>query len=497
MTARSLIFNSFWLYGAGFLILLGMILRERALSLLGLLTLCTAGGAWLWARYVLANVQYTRTLGVDRVFPGEEVPLLVSVVNKKLLPLAWIDIEDQVPDQLRIVERETVPSGIPGMDVLRITTAMRWYEKVTWTFHVRCPVRGYFTFGPVTLRSGDLFGFFHRKAELEHYASVIVYPRVVSLDDLGIPPRHLFGDQRIRRPIITDPTRTVGVRDYRPEDTFRHVHWKATARVQALQTKIFEPTTEVRFGVFLNLDTFEHYWEGLDYDRAERAIVAAASVAMRAIDERHTVGIYANGVVGGSDQALRIRPGRSPEQAAEILTGLAKLNPIASLNFPRLLKTEAQRFPWGSTVVVITAIMTDAIAAVLAELLRAGHRVMVVTIDEVEVPPMRGLIVTHLDGSGLDAPRQHRRRYAIQMTPVPLVGVVDTHSPTPAPTRRSAEKERRGRGSHTTPPSQDNDPHSRWRRGSDSHSDTPSPAHRERGQGGEGPPAQGGEGTAS
>ena len=42
--------------------------------------------------------------------------------------------------------------------------------------------------------------------------------------------------------------------------------------------------------------------------------------------------------------------------------------------------------------------MTDAIAAVLAELLHAGHRVIVVTIDEVEVPPLRGLLVAHLDG---------------------------------------------------------------------------------------------------
>ena len=165
---RSLFFNNVWLWGSAGLILLGMALRERAPTLLGLLTLVTAGGAWLWARYSLRRVRYTRELLEDRVFPGDEVEMRVSVVNRKLLPLAWLDIEDQIPDRLRIVEQETIPSGIPGIDVLRITTAMRWYERVSWRFHISCPMRGYFTFGPVALRSGDLFGFFTAREELHN-----------------------------------------------------------------------------------------------------------------------------------------------------------------------------------------------------------------------------------------------------------------------------------------------------------------------------------------
>jgi uncharacterized protein (DUF58 family) len=351
------------------------------------------------------------------VFPGDQVAMRVTVVNRKLLPLAWIDIEDQIPDRLRIVEQESAPSGIPGMDVLRVTTAMRWYERVTWRFHVTCPVRGYFTFGPVTLRSGDLFGFFNSHEELQDFVSLIVYPRVVPLERIGIPPRHLFGDLRIQRQLITDPSRTIGVRDYRPEDSFRSVHWYATARTQRLQAKVFEPTTATHFGVFLNLDTFEHYWEGIDYERAEHAITVAASIASRAIAERNAVGMYANGVVGGSDQALRVRPSRSPSQESEIMAGLARLSPIASLNFPRLLRGEMSRFPNGSTVVVVTAIMTDALAAVLAELQRVRHRLVVVTIDEVEVPPLRGMIVVPIDGSGIELPSAGRPRYAVHLTP--------------------------------------------------------------------------------
>ncbi|HUG16413.1 MAG TPA: DUF58 domain-containing protein [Thermomicrobiales bacterium] len=392
-TARSLFFNTAWLWCAGGMILIGMITRERAPSLLGLLTLVTAGASWLWARYSLKGVTISRSLSTDRVFPGEQVAMRVTVINRKLLPLAWLDIEDRIPERLRIVEQEVVPSGVPGMDVLRITTAARWYERVSWRFHVTCTARGYYTFGPTILRSGDLFGFFTSREQLAQYSSVMVFPTVVPLEEISIPPRHLFGDLRARRQMITDPSRTVGVRDYHPEDSIRHVHWNATARAQRLQTKVFEPTTTVQFGVFLNLDTFEHYWEGIDYAKAEAAITVAASLAMRALTERHAVGMYANGVVGGSDQPLRIRPSRGPEQGGVILAGLAKLSPVASLNYPRLLRSETSRFPWGSTIVIVTPLMSDPLAVIMADLARSGHRVVLIGIDDVETPPIRGLLV--------------------------------------------------------------------------------------------------------
>jgi uncharacterized protein (DUF58 family) len=391
--SRSVFFTSWWISGAIFLVLLGMISQERSLSLLGFLTLATAGGSWLWARYSLDRLSYTRRIPAERVFTGETVVLQLSLTNRKLLPLAWLDIEDRFSDRLRVRNYETVPSGVPGFTSLRMRTAMRWFERVTWTIELECYARGHHAIGPVSFRSGDLFGFFSRRAELAEESRIIVYPAIADLQRIGIPARHLFGDQRIRRQIVTDPSRTIGARDYRPEDSFRFIHWKATARTQSLQTRVLEPTTTVQFGIFLNLDTFERYWEGLDYERAEGAIVVAATLAHEALSARQTVGVYANGVVGGSDQPLRVRPSRGLSQEEEILTGLAKLSPLASVNFAAILKAETRRFPIGSTIVVVTAIMTDPVAAILDELSRDGHQLVVVAIGDVAVPAIRRMRV--------------------------------------------------------------------------------------------------------
>ena len=46
--------------------------------------------------------------------------------------------------------------------------------------------RGVFTIGPTTLRSGDIFGFHRCEALIARRDTIIVYPRVVSLPELGI-----------------------------------------------------------------------------------------------------------------------------------------------------------------------------------------------------------------------------------------------------------------------------------------------------------------------
>lgn len=412
---RSHFFNAFWFYGAGLLLLLGMALRQPALSILAFGTLLTAGGSWLWSHYSLDRVTYSRSLSTDRVFRGESVVMTASLINRKWLPLAWLEVEDQISDRVKVRERETLPSSRPGTTLLRITTSIRWFERVTWTFHLDCHERGAFNIGPVAMRSGDLFGFFSRREQHDLPTRLLVYPRIVPLEELGLPPLHPFGETRVPRHLLTDPTRMVGLRDYRPEDSFRFIHWKATARAQQIQVKLFEPAVSAQFGVFLNLDTYERYWEGVDYERAESAIVAAASLAAYALEQRYAVGMYANGVLAGSDQTLRINPGRGPNQLPTILEGLAKLTPLAATNFPRLLRAETRRFPWGSTVVVVAALMTDLLSVALAELLDAGHRVVLVRVGDFEPPPLPGLIVRTLPENLLGDQPGERTRYAVMI----------------------------------------------------------------------------------
>lgn len=76
-------------------LLLGLLLQRPGLTLLATLTLTVTPLAWLWNRYSLRRVEYTRLFGEERAFPGEVVELTVRITNRKPLPLAWLRIEDQ------------------------------------------------------------------------------------------------------------------------------------------------------------------------------------------------------------------------------------------------------------------------------------------------------------------------------------------------------------------------------------------------------------------
>jgi uncharacterized protein (DUF58 family) len=409
---RSHFFSSVWLYAAAVFLLLGMISRQPGITILALSVFTISGASWLWARYSLRGVSYNRHLSADRVFRGESITATFRLENRSWLPLARVDIEEHVSDRVKPLDKDIMPSTQVASTLIRHSTPLRWHERVSWSVDLKCPERGSYMLGPVTIRAGDPFGFFTRQVTLDRRQRFLVYPEVLPLGDLGFPEVHPYGDQRVPYYPLTDPSRVVGVRDYYPDDSFRHIHWKATARVQEVQVKVFEPTVTLQLGTFLNLDTFERYWEGMDSTRAESAIVTAASISADALNRRALAGLYANGVITGSDQTLRVPPGRGPKQLIRILEGLARLSPLAATNFPRVLHDQTRRFPWGSTIVVVSSLMTESLEGVLRILVEEGHRVVLVRVGDVRVPPIRKLTVRSVPGRLVEHGQEHRHRYA-------------------------------------------------------------------------------------
>ncbi len=382
-----------WITGAAGIILLGMILNQPTVTAIGTILLLTLALAWAWNRQVLSRLVFAREVDVDRCFAGEALHLTLRLTNKKFLPMPWVRVEDVLSSRVRVRDWEAYQSESSGSQVVSFFTALRWYERITWHLTLQCPRRGYHRIGPVTLRSGDPFGFFTSRRELPGEQFLTVYPRLLSLAEFGLPPRHLLGEQAVRRPVITDPTRIVGTRDYHPEDPFRAIHWKASARAGSYQTKIYEPTANLQIAVFLNLDTVTRYYEGIDQEHLERAISVAASLAEWAITHKYAVGVYANGLIAQTSQTLRVPAGRRTDQLARILEGLARLTPFTFVNIAGTLEQETPHFPWGSTVLIVTMTMTDSLRAAIARLVGRGLRVVIVALGFVDAPDAPGVLV--------------------------------------------------------------------------------------------------------
>lgn len=110
----------------------------------------------------------------------------------------------------------------------------------------------------------------------------------------------------------------------------------------------------------------------------------------------------ANGTFPDSDQRLRILPGRDPDQLRNVLEALAAVSYYIASPIETLLRRESPNLPWGSTLIVVTALVTETLLAEIVRLHDVGRRLVLVSLDENWKPkPLPGIPVyeAHEPGS--------------------------------------------------------------------------------------------------
>ncbi len=392
-------FSVIWFEMIALLIVVGLILRQQALLILGTCLLVVIPISWWWKQMALRRVEYERYFDKWRAFPGETFEMTVRITNRKFLPLSWLEVSDEVPMALPLAEGVLVPTYAPQIGRLEAVFSLRWYEHLQRRYRLRCPARGIYTLGPVYLKSGDIFTLFEQQGHLPIRDRVVIYPQIWSMEDLGLPAKEPFGERKSPYRLIKDPLRTRGIRDYHPEDDLRYVHWKATAHRGKLQVRVLEPTATLNMVILLNVNTFEHHWQGVMPALFERTISVAGSLATWAVGQKYKVGLVANGSWPLSDQPVRVPPGRSPSQLMAILESLAAVTSFATMSIEELLRRESPRLPWGGTLVVVTAIVTDPLAASILRLHDAGRQIALVSLADEPPPRIEGVPTYHLPES--------------------------------------------------------------------------------------------------
>ena len=87
-----------------------------------------------------------------------------------------------------------------------------------------------------------------------------------------------LGERKGRDRIFEDPLRFAGLRDYRPGDSLRRIDWKASARRQALQSRVYEPSSTLHLLVAVNAHTLAHSWQGFIPETFERLLSVAGTL---------------------------------------------------------------------------------------------------------------------------------------------------------------------------------------------------------------------------
>jgi uncharacterized protein (DUF58 family) len=169
--------------------------------------------AWLAVRRTTAS-----RLTIPPVFAGERAECGVTVTNNTSHPVT-VTAEDRAGEGANTFLVYRLPGG----------------QSLTCTAWRAFPTRGRFG-GPVTVSSGFPFGFLECERPGAGGGEIVVLPRVGYAEPDGLRRwilRSAGGDDRARRVlrrVTTDQAEVRGVRQYRPGDPLRDIHWRTTAR---------------------------------------------------------------------------------------------------------------------------------------------------------------------------------------------------------------------------------------------------------------------------
>jgi uncharacterized protein (DUF58 family) len=360
------------------LFVLAAVTREPVVLVAAAATLAGWAVSFFTARIALRGVDVEIEIEPSRMVAGDTCTARVRIANRKPFPLPWLEVRLALPEGI-----DPEPAT-PGMSrgSLGAGFAPRAHERVTLTFALRATRRGAYELGPIYLRSGDWLGFTSVDSVVDPHPSIVVYPTPLSVVDRHRPSLRPLAETATKRGLLPDPLRFRGVREHRSGDPRKEIHWKASARLGSLQTKLYEPATSLDAVFLLNVATYDQYWIQADPEATEVVISATAELIRLAADAGRQVGLVTNGIDNVTHERPRSALGRGPRPLTRSLEILARLGPYATHSPEAVFLRERGRLPWGATLVCVTPVLGPHLAGALLALRRAHHRVLAVSIEE-------------------------------------------------------------------------------------------------------------------
>lgn len=251
------------------------------------------GGLWLaalgWPSRQLRGLHAQRLINEApptadlELFAGQLLRFTIQLTN----PAPW--------PVLQIRGEEVCPVAAPADRAQPFfVAALAGRATVALPYTVTAYRRGAFSFPPLALRTSAPFGLRRATRLLPVPTNLLIFPAYRPLRHLALFDRTPAAQSVQPRP--GPAGEFIGVRDYRPGDARRQVHWRATARAGRLIVKEFAEETQPGLTIALDLRATAALPMPASDSSLELAIQAAASLAHFALGQSLPVQISTNSV---------------------------------------------------------------------------------------------------------------------------------------------------------------------------------------------------------
>jgi uncharacterized protein (DUF58 family) len=335
--------------------------------------------SFLWAWMSVRWINIGRKTRARRAQVGRNLDEVFIVRNRSYLPKLWLEIRDH--------------STLPGHRASHVVPALAGRSSYRWYVETPCLVRGEFQLGPITIISGDPFGFFLSPRRVDATSRVIVYPATAPITHVELPIGQISGGDARRQRSHFVTTNASGVRDYSPGDSFNRIHWASSARKDRLIVKEFDIDPLVDIWLFVDFSASSVVEEpGLQRigrtgtviptsqdippSTEEYAVVIAASLANYFIASERALGFAAY-----TPYREVYQPEHGQRQLNRILQTLAIARSFSKYSLGQMLTLETPYFTRGTTLLIVTSSLDSTWVTEAQILSRRGIRPMCILVD--------------------------------------------------------------------------------------------------------------------
>ena len=274
---------------------------------------------------VVLPARATRGVVVDRGAPdevqqGSQALVDITVHGTRRSTRRGLIVRDPFLDPADLWVAKVRPGERVEVSSLRAALRRGWHEP-----------------GRVTVRSATPFGVAERLRRVTVAGNgTLVVPAIESLGALPfVHPASTTETAMHTAPRRGHGPEYLGIREYRPGDSMRHVHWASTARAGAMMVREFEQEQTRRLAIVV--DSSRDAEPGDDgFTPLDRACSVAASVALAAMAQGHSARLVTGGaepgglemLAGADERALLehlalLTPAEAPHPFVDVLAAAA------------------------------------------------------------------------------------------------------------------------------------------------------------------------------
>ena len=344
------------------LILIGMMISNHQMMILGIAFIAfIVVNSWVSGH---GDVEVQRTLSADNLYKGDDLYVELLVTNRSRRRTQQLEVYDNVPHEMKLRS---------GLNQMKLN--LKPGESARIRYVLRCPLRGHYSIGPVSLRYRNTFNLFSNEMFVDHRSDIIVFPQVRDVEEAMVrskTPKMYTGATTLRTP--GPGTEFYSLREYVPGDPFKNINWKAFARTGELMVN--EKCRDAVTDLFIILDSRDISRIGTVLKNPlEMGAVAAASLAAFFIKRRDSVAlaIYDDGV-------SYLPADTGDKQYFKILSSLAGVIPKGAMPLQAVTNSLAPRFSRGSPVFIISSVEGDGtVPNAVRDLVGRGHEVTILS----------------------------------------------------------------------------------------------------------------------